>query len=459
VLVPIPGELIATGGGFVVLRLVSLIAFVAAAVYAYRICRGLDLGPWPTGFALAYLALDQNQIFFGMAGMETQIAVAVLLAGVYYVLAENPLRAGAALGLALLARPDFVLWVVPALIYLIVRERRSGLGSLVIAALVAMPWVIFTTAYYGSPVPHTITAKNAFFSSHMPGLTDLGAWPGFLGDSLSAAQHDWMLAAPFFERFLVLDTPLPYGLLKVIAFAILALAIVGAVSTWHRASWRPAVAYATLFVLYKVFVIGPGYNEWYGPPAMAVVFILAAAGLARLTRAARPAWVVAVPATVLALAFAIHIPFTFPLERVIQHDIEDEVRDPMGRFLGSVAEPGDTIGSESAGYVSYYSNADLYDFPGLTSPAVVEALGARQRLHGIYGIAQLLEPDYLVMRPDELNLFRETEPETAAEYRILRTFSVSQAQSPLRRWGLDFFNVDREFTVLERLPAPAQAGR
>ena len=71
------------------IRLVSLACFALAAVYAYRIANELGLGRWPTAFVLAYLALDQNQVFFGVAGMETQIAVAVLLAGFYYVLVED----------------------------------------------------------------------------------------------------------------------------------------------------------------------------------------------------------------------------------------------------------------------------------------------------------------------------------------------------------------------------------
>ena len=118
VLVPMPGELIWHGGGFFLIRLVSLACFALAAIYAYRIAGELGLGRWPTAFVLAYLALDQNQVFFGVAGMETQIAVAVLLGGMYYVLVEDYPKSGAALGLAVLARPDFVLWVAPAYVFL-----------------------------------------------------------------------------------------------------------------------------------------------------------------------------------------------------------------------------------------------------------------------------------------------------------------------------------------------------
>ena len=74
VLVPMPGELIYHGGGFLFIRLVSIACFALAAVYAYRIAGELGLGRWPTGFVLAFLALDQNQVFYGVAGMETQIA-------------------------------------------------------------------------------------------------------------------------------------------------------------------------------------------------------------------------------------------------------------------------------------------------------------------------------------------------------------------------------------------------
>ena len=159
VLVPLPGELIATDGGFVALRLVSLAAFVAAVVYAYRIAGELRLGPWPTALVLAYLCFDQNQIFFGMAGMETQIAVAVLLASVFYVLVEDFTKAGITLGLALLARPDFLLWIVPAFAFLLVRSRAGAARAWLWSLAVAGPWLVFTTAYYGSPVPHTVTAK------------------------------------------------------------------------------------------------------------------------------------------------------------------------------------------------------------------------------------------------------------------------------------------------------------
>jgi hypothetical protein len=468
VLVPMPGELIAHGGGMLLIRLASLVAFAIAAVYGYRIARELGLGPWPTGFALAYLALDQNQVFFGMSGMETQIAVAVLLAGVYYVLVEDYLKSGVTLGLAPLARPDFLLWVGPAYLFLLLRNRRRALRAGAISAAIVAPWLIFTAAYYGSPVPNTITAKNLSFGPSLPGLTHPRAWLHFLADQVSAHAHDWKTIAPFYEASFVAHAPLADGLLKAIALLVAALAIIGAISTWRTPGWRPAIAFVVLFALYKLIFLTVGYFEWYGPPALAVLVLLAAAGLDRTAsfvaagvrgRPAVRAWqLAAAPAALLALAFAIQLPYAIPLQARVQHDIEDRVRVPLGSYLGSVVRPGQTITSESSGYIGYDTNGTLYDYPGLVSTTVVDALrdaGAGhhplQGLDNPQGLATLLHPTWLVLREGELAYLRARFPDTARRYRPVRRFRVSVADSSLRLGGLRLNNIDRDFTVLRRM--------
>src|SRR3954471_3859122 len=158
-LIPLAGEVVHHGAGLPAIQVVSLFAAAATSVYAYLIAQRLGLAQWPTFFLLAYLALDYVQIIYAMGGMETQIAVAVLLAGAFHVMRRDVKRAGVLLGVAILARPDFVLWVIPALVWLFITERRDGarrpVGALTAAALAAavvLPWLIFTQAYYGSIV-------------------------------------------------------------------------------------------------------------------------------------------------------------------------------------------------------------------------------------------------------------------------------------------------------------------
>jgi hypothetical protein len=450
VLVPLPGELIAGGGGIVALRLVSLLAFAATAYYAYRICADLELRAWATGLVLAYLALDQNQIFYGMAGMETQIATAVLLAGIYYVLRADATRGGIALGLALLARPDFVLWVAPAFIFILIRSRDEAARAFLWTMALVVPWVIFATVYYGSPVPNTIEAKQLAFSPDLPGATQIGDWATFVWDSLKAHQRDWTYIAPFLERSGPVSLPVPEVLLKLVAWSIGGLAIVGAVTGWRRApGLRPAIVFVLAFMAYKVLLLTVGYFDWYGVPIIAVIVLLAAVGLDRLTLTA-PRAAIAVPVLVLAFAYAAHIPMTIPQEWRIQHEIEDPVRDAAGRYLGEVTKPGDTIVAEPAGYLAFYTNATLLDYPGLTSTRVVDALRAHPEYGILPGMVALFEPDWIVMRPNELQLLRDWYPETAREYEVAREFSVSEADSSLDVWGYEQSNYDRDFIVLRR---------
>lgn len=471
VLVPLPGELIAPGGGFAVIRLVSLACFLAAMLYAGRICTTLRLGPWPTGLLLAYLALDPLQVYFGVVGMETQIAVAVLLAGIFYVLTDDYTKSGVALGLAILARPDFVLWVGPALVYLVLRNRRGGVRSALLAAAIVAPWVIFTAAYYGSPIPNTIVAKSAAFAPALPSLLHPGAWLHFLHVKLSQHGNEWMSISPFYEKALVLRAPVANWVLEAIALIVVALAIVGAIRTWSIKSFRPALAYVLLFEGYKIVFLTFGYYDWYGPPAFAVLMIFAASGLdtvcgfvARMLPGDRRilgAAMAALPAACLAIAYAAPLPFFAVSEARIQHRVENNVRVPLGRYLGRVVKTGQTLTSESSGYVGWYTNGTLYDFPGMESPRVAHLERAKglswANNHSPVGlaspqaIAYYLRPDWLVFRPAELADFKARFPAVSKDYRLVRTFGNPNAPTELDVGGMIYWSTDQAFAVLRRV--------
>ena len=279
VLVPLPGELIYHGGGFLFIRLASLACFVIAAVYAYRIAAELGVGRWPTALVLAYLALDQNQVFFGVAGMETQMAVGVLLASVYYVLVEDYPKSGVTLGLALLARPDFVLWVGPAYLFLILRNWRASLRAGALSAVIVGPWLIFTTIYYGSPIPNTITAKNLSFGPTLPARPTPAPGSISWGTSSAPTRTRGSSSPPSTKRFFTVHSPIPYGVAKGIAVLV-------ARTGDHRRglrpsgewSWLPAIAFLVLSVANKVIFLTVGYFEWYGPPVAAMLILMAAVG-------------------------------------------------------------------------------------------------------------------------------------------------------------------------------------
>jgi hypothetical protein len=462
VLIPLAGELIHEGSGMLAMRLASLVAVCVALVYARLICRDLRLGAFPTAFVLAYLAFDQNMVFYGMSGMETQVAVAVILGGVYHVRREDLVASGVWLGLAPLARPEFVLWVAPALAYLAVRNLRRATASAGVAGAIIAPWLVFTTFYYGSPIPNTIVAKAT--SSPIPAILSNGSplpWLEWLAGQL--AGHVELLLShfePFHEVWSTSAAPLPTPVLIVIAVVVADLLAIGLVPSRQLAGWWPVLTFLALFFAYRVYFIPViNYYDWYLPPFLALVMIVVAVGLERIT--AVRAGVTRTLAVALGVAFAIHMPFSFVVESKVQ-SVESQVRTNVGEYLRTNVPAGQSVTSESAGYIGYYGNVKLYDYPGLTSKNSVRALQAlppdqRDLPH----LVAALQPDWLVLRPWELDSLREKLPDVAARYQVVRVFQTPgvpdsvldvDGANNLSFGGLSETDVDGKFIVLQRLP-------
>lgn len=458
VLIPLVGELVGNlfhkGGGFFAIRSVSLLAFVATMVYAYLLARRLGLARWPIFFVLAYLAFDYNQIFYGMAGMETQIAVAVLLAGVFHVMRGEWVLSGALLGLGLLSRPDFLFWAAAGIVAIFIRSRRGALRATIAGSAVVLPWLIFTTAYYGSPVPNTIHAKADRYVSLPKFSVGPTGWVSWAWDRIQGNTDFWHIFAPWKDNGFVIKAPLADFFLANVAGAFIVLAIAGAYITWRRTpTWRPAIVFAFLFLAYRMFVLPPGYYEWYLPPFMAICALLAGAGLTRLGDLI-PRMTIAL-SVLLAALFAAHYPASVHINSVIQHDIENQVRVKVGLWLKGHVPKGRPVVSESAGYVGYYSNVKLYDYPGLTSPTSVRVLKkAGASRNNILTLIQGTQPDWIVLRPTEFQALQAFDPKLVKKYALAIQFVAPPAGNDLSWGGVEYVNIDRDFLILHKIGTP-----
>lgn len=452
VLIPLAGEIAglvlpSVVDGFLALRLASLVALVASIVCANAIARRLGVGDWPRAFVLLFLAVDYNHVFYGMSGMETQVGVAVLLGAVLAVMDGRTTAAGVLLGLACLCRPDFGLFVVPALAYLVLRDRAAGLRAGGLAAAVVAPWLIFTTLYYGSPVPNSISAKALRYDTDYPSLLAPGDWWPFISEQVSARQGWWKTFTPFLENGFVLDAPIPtwlsFGIFLVVALA----AVAGVVLSVRVAGWWPVPAFVLAYVVYRFAALPETYYEWYYPPVTALIVLLAGVGFTAVgSRAIAPVCVLLVAAWCWAL------PGLTVLDRRVQQEIEANVRVPMGNWLRVNVPPGDSVTSESAGYVGYFGRVKLLDYPGLTSG---EALEIMRRLgperNNILELIEAARPDFVILRPAELEAFRRMKPAVAGEYRDVRRWQYPPDQLDIMKWGgIAYVNIDHDFIVLRR---------
>jgi hypothetical protein len=440
VLIPILGELF--HAGLLVLRLSSLAASVATIYFAYRI--GVLLGfRWIAQvLVLTYLACDQLQIFFGMGGMESNVVTAIAVAVFFFYLSHRWWSLGVACGFATISRPEFIMFLLPPVgIALLLFHRRAILKVAIPTLALALPWYGFATFYYGSPVPNTIVAKSWSYQ--------IGVFSASWGDMWNFTVRSWRDYAPFKEFWLSYEAPLPDIVLKAIVALVLLLFIGGLViSALRKPELLIAGAAFIGFVAYRNSTIMNSYYMWYLPPFTALLFIVASYGLSELAaKAPRPAIALGM---ILALSYALHIPFSMPLDKKVQETIEVNVRERTGYSLaGMMKNPDDTVVLEPLGFMGLAAfNKTVYDYPGLGSKVAVRATKNLSPPR-VAGLLDALQPTYAVLRPNEFGDLMRRFPETAAKYEVAARMRAAPGLT-LRKMGYAYRLIDNDFRILRR---------
>ncbi len=111
------------------------------------------------------VALHPDSAFMATSGMETASSLALVLGGLLLALQGRWASAGGVGGAALLMRPDGVLVVALAVGLALLRDRRRFWQPLLTAAAVVLPWGLVANVIYGSPLPHSIQAKQLIHAS------------------------------------------------------------------------------------------------------------------------------------------------------------------------------------------------------------------------------------------------------------------------------------------------------
>jgi hypothetical protein len=403
-----------------------------------------------------YIAIEHHQILWGMAGMETQMATAVLLASIYFLLCGDLKASAIASGLCLIVRPDFVLWTgiaAAATAYESYRRRdfKPLLTFVVLVSIIYGPWLIFTTLYYGSPIPNTVVAKTLGYVGFWENASSLR---GLLRDAFGTLIAG--ICSPLEPVFGGNGTgfiPLVPG--RRLVEICLAVIGIGFIAEGARRRWRfwPVYAFAAVFAAFLTFR-APYVFGWYVVPLCAVLALLLAKGVADIAGffpdrfGAVFSWLLT---TAYLASFAVVLPTTFRAEHNIQELVEKRVRTAIGIYL-SHTPPETTIAGEPLGYIGYYSRRTYYDYPGLCSRKVVNWLRANKypRVWKTLQVFAYLRPDYLVLRRSEYQLYLK-EPGGAflqEEYHLDREFAVPPEDQ--KRLFHPEKNNDLDFLVLAR---------
>jgi len=457
VLVPLLGEVLHPGWGLATIRIASVAAGFLTVVLAALLIRrspGLALPAGLVAGVCGYLAIEHHQILWGMAGMETQMACAILLFSALCCVRRNYSLLGIAAALCVLVRPDFAIWTVILGAFVLVdcRERRSLRPLLVtvgVALACYLPWIVFTSLYYGSPVPNTIVAKSTGFSLWS---AEARGFHALLGGTLARFDQVFALLGPSFGGHGTGFVPLASPRLALFAAALIPVSLAAAV--WGRN--RDALllhAFFLAYTFYYVYLV-PIVVGWYVVPYTVILIILVAHGFATLVRVVPGERVRAAIAWAAAIAylglFASFLPATFKAEREIQALIEGPVRVQIGKYLNGMPIET-TAGGEPLGYVGYHSRRTYYDYPGLASRRVVGVV-RRTGKKSLSWMLREIQPDCLVLRTGEAQVLMAEPPLRQwiqESYVPVRLFEAPDAAGRIR---LVEYNMDRGFVLFRRAP-------
>ncbi len=399
--------------------LVCIPAFVGGAMFVAmtffgEIPRNFSKIPpamkWAAAFALFFYLLEAKAVMFSVNGMET--AMMLFFCGVSFYLCiggtdRKWLYAGMAWAGLMWTRPDSCFYVagfmLTTLTCALPGERVGALKGIVKSAIVTtslyLPWFAWTWAYYGTPVPHTVTAKGSSllagglggFLSRMlhhvswiyqPVYPHFGGWPVYVAIVASCMSffcfYYWMMSP-----FAASNNPDP-GILRISRIA-------------HGAS-----VFFFFICLYLGLMSFP--YPWYFPPVGMIGCIALPAGLftlfSRMKNSSRAILYPAALNAVVAVFLAFVLIMSMFQMRVQQQLIENDTRMAAGKWLKDAKSPGDRIFLECLGHIGYFSEGKMLDYPGLCTPEVVRLIKGKG--HSMGAVIPELAPEWLVLRPAEV---------------------------------------------------------
>ena len=458
-------------GALWIFRLMSAAALGGAAGLLMLIAKRQNYGLLAGCFLAGWLALDAKTVDFTINGMETGFMVLFLAYALWAHLSPGPRQwrhLGAAWAGLMWTRPDSFVYIglVAAGFWFFNDARQSGtsrtklLGLFLKAGLLTtalyLPWLVWAHLYYGTAVPHTITAKS--------GIGDPRTLAGLFKTALQLPFNAWSdttsLKGTFLPAYYMIGgwPELPGQVGGAVALLCSLLWLPPFLRVETRASsfaFFGAHAYLSYFPYFPF--------PWYLPATALLAIFTLGSLLAQVLQSAalwqsaetgsdRPRRLATFALTIAALLLAGAVWNTWHAAQELaaqQKYIEDGNRRQIGEWLHTNAQPGDTVFMEPLGYIGYFSGLKTYDFPGMSSREMVQA---RWQVGNDWAaLIEQLRPNWLVLRPSEMAQLNRIAPDLLITfYALAREFSVADEIARLEVNGRRYLEFDSRFTVFHR---------
>ncbi len=404
---------------------------------------GRRLGFRFAGFGAAVCwAVAPYSVTFAIGGLETSVFVMLLVGCAAAHLAERRILAAFTGALALLTRPDALILIGPLALDRILQWRnesrrgdfnlRNTVKEALAFAVPTLGWILFASAYFGSPLPHSILAKSvAYRLDSEAGLVRL-------------LQH---YSTPFMENLTFGAGWIRIGLVIVLFFFI-----VGGLRGFRQEKhvW-PLMVYPWLYLV--IFAAAnPLIFRWYLTPPLPALFLFILGGIERIIldiwdwlqgrlhsgadHSAVPSWLnmiflILIPALLLLRGWRIHPDHGIdrPAPDMAWDRLEllyYQAADILNQRLAAGPNLSPTLAAGDVGVLGFFTGLPLLDTVGLNSPISTRYYPIDKAYYTInYAVPPQLildvKPDYIVI----LEVYGRNgllkQPEFWEQYRLLQT--------------------------------------
>ena len=347
---------------------------------------------WSNGlclFVTGCFLFHPETLWTTTGGMETPLVLCLMAISLHALARGASVTAATAAALLILTRIDGAIWAAVIYAAIVIKDRPAWLRSLLVMGVVLLPWLAFAFWYFGSPVPHSVIAKQA-----------MGAIPDPFTRGHLMAFVSWV--APFVGS--IWPSPAWIGL---VLFAA------GGVFLFRKGSphWLwPIAAFPILFPAVLFAGRSPLYFDWYMAPIRLPALVvggLGVWGLAARVKAHLPGRSVRAVAAAALVSYGVFVVWLDAGIARFHRDYqvnEDGARKKVGVWLDGNTPHDAVVAMEAIGYQGYYSRRRVIDLAGLVSPDVVRirklSPGNGDAFHRIL---VELQPDYLVLRSFEVD--------------------------------------------------------
>jgi hypothetical protein len=328
-------------------------------------------------------------------GSEMCVYLGATIAGLRAYARGRSERAMVWLALATLVRPDGALAAGLVVLHQILAYRRFPWKAAALYLAILLPWVVYATGVFGSPVPVTLGAKQA---QGRMAISDSYLW----GAVKMLADH---ARKPLYWLYVPL----------------------GAIGVWQivkrKQTWWMLLAWtACSFLAYTI--LGVSRYFWYYVPLAPGVLVSVAVGVGWIHRRLSTRWLDgrwqwALTGVLVALLL---VPNVRGLRYIATHpDARLPVYSRAGQWIDAHLPAEASVGALEVGILGYYARRRIVDFAGLIQPEVQAQMSQDTTYQDTATWAvQHYRPDYLALDGD---WFPEWKSSILVSCRPLQTFS------------------------------------